>query len=213
MSNTVGDNNEPVSQRNSRANLERLLTEMVDEPERRDEITQQIEDVFGQEKAIMALDMSGFSRTTQRHGIVSYLQMIHAMRSITKPCVESHRGVLIKAEADNLFCLFDTVAEAVRAAQDITRHLNAANMVLPESRRLYVSIGIGYGTILNIADEDLYGNEVNLASKLGEDVGGMADMLLTKAAREHLESAEIKCRQETISISGLDLFYFVVEGR
>jgi len=212
MSNTANDNNEPVSQRNSRANLERLLTEMIEEPERRAEITTQIEEIFGQEKALMILDMSGFSRTTQRHGIVSYLQMIHAMRSITKPCVEAHRGLLVKAEAYNLFCLFDTVAEAVRAGQDITRHLNAANVVLPESRRLYVSIGIGYGTILNIADEDLYGNEVNLASKLGEDVGGMADILLTTAAHERLEAPEVKCRAETISISGLDLSYFVVEG-
>ncbi|MDQ3586491.1 MAG: adenylate/guanylate cyclase domain-containing protein [Acidobacteriota bacterium] len=212
MSNTANDNNEPVSQRNSRANLEKLLTEMIEEPERRAEMTKQIEEIFGQEKAVMVLDMSGFSRTTQRHGIVSYLQMIHAMRSITKPCVEAHRGLLVKAEADNLFCLFDTVADAIRAGQDITRHLNAANVVLPESRRLYVSIGIGYGTLLNVADEDLYGNEVNLASKLGEDIGGMADILLTAAAHERLQAADVACREEVISISGIELPYFVVEG-
>ena len=69
------------------------------------------------------LDMSGFSRTTQVHGVVAFLVMIHQMRLLAGPAIEAHRGTLLKAEADNLYCLFPTVDAAVAAARDILRRL------------------------------------------------------------------------------------------
>ena len=212
MDHSISDNNESVSQHNSRANLERILSDMIEEPERRTELSRMIEEIFSQDKAVLVLDMSGFSRTTQRHGIVSFLLMIHEMQLIARPCVEAHRGLLLKADADNLFCLFDTVADAVRASRDITERLNAANPLLPEDRRLYVSIGIGFGDILNIEDEDLFGNEVNLASKLGEDVAERGEILLTAAAHAQLQAADIPVREETVSISGLDVTYYKIQS-
>ena len=204
------DCDEPVARRNTHAMLEGLLNEMIEQPERRPEITQTINEIFGQEKAIMVLDMSGFSRTTQRHGIVSFLLMIHQMQLVVRPCVSAQRGLLIKEEADNLFCLFDTVTDAVRASLEITNRLNTVNILLPEDRRLYVSIGIGFGHILNVEDEDLYGDEVNLASKLGEDVAGRGEILLTLNAHAQLQDSNIETREDTVSISGLSLPYHVV---
>ena len=208
----ISNNNEPLAQTNSRANLERLLTEIIEHPQKREELTQSIEEIFGQEKAVMVLDMSGFSRTTQRYGIVSFLLMIQQMRLVVKPCIAAHEGLLVKAEADNLFCLFDTVADAVRASLEIAQRLDAANLVLPEEQSLYVSIGIGYGQILNIENRDMFGNEVNLASKLGEDIGRMGEVLLTEAAHAALQEPLLETRQENISISGLSLSYFIVQN-
>jgi class 3 adenylate cyclase len=208
--NLPSDNNEPVSQRNSRANLERLLNEIIDHPEDRLEITRTIEDIFGQEKVVMVLDMSGFSRTTQRLGIVSFLLMIHQMKLLAVPCIEAATGLVLKAEADNLFALFDTVDDAVRAGREIIQRLNAANIVLPEGRKLYVSIGIGYGNVLNIEDRDLWGDEVNLASKLGEDIGQIGEILLTAEARARMQDPDIALQEENISVSGLMLTYYQV---
>lgn len=212
MSDTVSDNDEPVARRNSRANLERLLGEINAEPERRGEIEREIEFIFGQEKAVLVLDMSGFSRTTRLHGIVSFMLMIHQMKLIARPSIEEHGGLLLKAEADNLFCLFDTASDAVRAASDIVQRLDTVNLLLPEERRLYASAGIGYGRILNVADEDLFGDEVNLASKLGEDVAEKGEVLLTPAAHARLLDVAVATREETLSISGLSLSYYVVKG-
>ena len=212
MAETLPERDEPVAHHNTRANLAGLLNEMIEQPERRAEITQQITEIFSQEKAVMVLDMSGFSRTTQRHGIVSFLLMIHQMQLVVKPCVAAQHGLLIKEEADNLFCLFDSVAEAVRASQEITNRLNTVNILLPEDRRLYVSIGIGYGSILNVEDEDLYGDEVNLASKLGEDVAGRGEILLTSSAYAQVQDSNIPIREETVSISGLVLSYYIVQS-
>jgi class 3 adenylate cyclase len=210
MNTPLSDNNEPVSQRNSRENLERLLNRMIEAPEQRDEIAEQIDDIFGQDKAVMILDMSGFSRTTQHLGIIQFLLMIHQMQLIARPCVQEYHGLILKAEADNLYCLFDSVAEAVRASRDIVERLNAANLLLPEGRRLYVSIGIGYGHILNVEDNDLFGNEVNLASKLGEDIGDMGEILLTTNAYAQIRNLDIPVEEEEISISGLALPYYRV---
>ena len=112
------------------------------------------------------------------------------------------RRVGAETEADNLFCLFGTVEGAVRAGKEIGERLDAANVVLPEDRRLYAAIGIGYGRVLNVEDEDIYGDEVNLASKLGEDVAKMGEILLTTAAHERAEGAGVRSREEVVSVSG-----------
>jgi len=212
MNNTSVTNGEGGQTANSPATLERLLTEMIRYPDRREELTKAIEETFGQQKAVLVLDMSGFSRTTQRLGIVSFLMMIHQMRLICRPCVEERNGKVIKAEADNLLCLFETVDEAVYATREMIQRLDAANQVLPAENHLYAAFGIGYGNVLNIGDADIFGDEMNLASKLGEDIARPGEILLTMAAQANLKETDIKTREEGVSISGLSLFYYLVEA-
>ncbi len=197
---------------NSRINLEHLLREMIEHPKKQAEITQGIDDVFGQDKAVMVLDMSGFCRTTRDHSIVFVLSMIYRMQLHLRPCVEAQGGRLIKADADNLFCLFDTVIDALQACQQIHSCLNTANMLVPEHCHLNVSIGIGFGHILNIEDKDLFGNEVNLASKLGEDIANKGEVLLTENAFAQLQEVGYLVQEQTIEISGFALRYHVVHG-
>ena len=119
---------------------------------------------------------------------------------------------MVKADADNLFCLFDTVRDAVSASRQIIDHLNTANRVLPAEEHLYAAIGIGYGRILNIAGQDMFGDEVNLASKLGEDIAGQGEILMTSAARAGLGNLDIPIPEKTISVSGISLTYYCVVG-
>jgi len=196
---------------NTRERLDGLLSRIIEEPERRGEITAEIERDFTQRRAVLVLDMSGFSRTTQVHGVVAFLMMIHQMRLLAVPTIEACGGTLVKAEADNLYCLFPDVAQAVRAAREIMARLSTVNVLLPAGRRLYASIGIGYGDILAVGGHDLFGDEVNLTSKLGEDVAQAGMVLLTEAARARLDPA-VTSLEERASISGLTLVYHVVEG-
>jgi adenylate cyclase len=211
MNDTSIDDDKSPQQVNSRESLGQLLNDMIGFPERRAEIAQRIEDTFGQCKAVLTLDMSGFSRTTQQHGIISFLLMIHQMQLICGPCVEQCGGTVIKTDADNLFCLFDTVADAVKASREIITRLNAVNTVLPADRQLYVAFGIGYGKILNIGDEDIFGDEMNLACKLGEDIAERGEILLTPSAQAELNGSGIAMREGAISISGIHLNYYYVE--
>lgn len=194
---------------NTRERLDALLSEIIEHPERRVEISEEIERDFTQRRALLVLDMSGFSRTTQVHGVVSFLLMIHQMRLLAVPTIDACGGTLVKAEADNLYCLFDRVDQAVSAAREIMRQLNTVNVLLPATRRLYASIGIGFGDILVLGGHDLFGDEVNLTSKLGEDVAQGGHILLTQAARDEMP-AELRTEEERASISGLVLVYHAV---
>jgi adenylate cyclase len=211
MNDTSFENDKSIEQLNTRQALSRLLNDMISFPERRADIARNIEDTFGQRKAVLTLDMSGFSRSTQQHGIIPFLLMIHQMQLICRPCIQEHGGTVIKGEADNLFCLFDTVADAVKASQEIITRLNAVNMILPSDRQLYVAFGIGFGNILNIGNEDIFGDEMNLACKLGEDIAEKGQILLTSAARAELNGSSIATREGSISISGMALNYYYVE--
>ena len=197
---------EPLK-RNSQAHLDRLLQQMLDQPEREAELTREVEEQFGETRAVLVLDMSGFSRTTQLRGIVAFLLMIHRMRQIVTPVIEAHGGLVIKAEADNLLCLLNSVADAVAAARALIQHLNTENATCGGDRQIYVSIGIGWGRVLNIDEDDLFGDEVNLASKLGEDLAGRSEVLLTPAAQAQAAEAGIATREAAASISGLPLTY------
>jgi adenylate cyclase len=199
-----------MKQINSHLYLEHLLKAMIEQPERQAEVTQIIYDVFGQDKAVMVLDMSGFCRNTREHSIVLVLSMIYQMRKLLTPCVEARGGQVIKAEADNLFCVFDTVIDAVLASRKIQNLLMTAEIKLPQNCCLNVSIGIGYGHILNIEDKDLFGDEVNLASKLGEDVADKGQILLTENAFAQLQGADSLAQKETVEISGISLHYHIV---
>src|SRR3972149_9249233 len=97
MDNPTSDNDEPIARRTARANLERILGEMIEAPEQRAELAQAVEEIFSQDKAVLVLDMSGFSRTTQRPGIVSFPLMVHQMQLIARPCVDAHGGLLVQA--------------------------------------------------------------------------------------------------------------------
>jgi class 3 adenylate cyclase len=49
--------------------------------------------------------------------------------------------------------------------------------------QVLLCVGIGFGKVLRVGDEDVYGQEVNAASKLGEDTAKANEILITDAAR------------------------------
>jgi class 3 adenylate cyclase len=175
--------------RNTRDMLERLLAERNEHPERLAEIDRQIWEAFGETRAVWVLDMCGFSRLTMRYGITHFLAMIQRLHALVRPIVVAEGGVVVKTEADNVFAAFEDVGPAVAAARRVQLELATANAFLPEDWDLHASIGIGYGEILMIGDHDFYGNELNIASKLGEDVAGPGEVFLSEAAHARLRAA------------------------
>ncbi len=191
--------------------FEQLVGEIVDHPERRTELEQKIRSIFSRRAAILALDMCGFSRTTRAYGIVAFLVMIHEMQQLCAPAVKSRGGIHVKAEADNLFCLFDSVADALAAALDIQARCAAANASRPVGPALHAAIGIGFGSTLYVGEEDLHGDEMNVACKLGEDLAERGDVLLTSAAYAALPAGAVNATRRSVSISGLTLDYYQVQ--
>jgi class 3 adenylate cyclase len=189
------------------AELARLLDARNEHPESLAEIDAEIWRRFGRTRAVLVLDMCGFSRLTMRYGITHFLAMIRRLQTIVQPVIAAGGGHVVKTEADNVFATFEDVPEALAAARAIQRSLDAANTFLPEDWDLHAAIGIGYGPMLVVGDDDLFGSEMNIASKLGEDVAGRGEILLSSAARERVE-AESDAAEIPVQLSGLTIKAF-----
>lgn len=185
--------------------LKTLLSIRNQYPDRAGEIDEMIRSNFEREVAILVLDMCGFSRRTIEQGIIAYLALIAQMETVAGPAVEGNGGTVIKQEADNLFAIFETSADAVEAASDIIRGFEAVNSALPDERDLQGCFGIGFGATLVIDEADLFGAEMNLASKLGEDLAKASEVLITPDAYAGLPRERYLCSPATYEISGLDI--------
>jgi adenylate cyclase len=162
----------------------------------RAELERQLAATYRCDKAVLALDMSGFSLSVRRSGIVSYLCCIRRMQQSMQPILPEFRGHLVKCEADNLLAVFDEARHAVAAARAMVK--------AAEEIEIGVGIGLDYGPVLLIPGQDCFGDAVNIAYKLGEDVARRGEILLTKALRETLDPAEALEALE-LSIGGLQV--------
>jgi class 3 adenylate cyclase len=130
----------------------------------------------------------------------------------TEPIIESFDGSMIKFEADNCFALFPTPLSAINAAVAMQHAFHASNMLTSDDLDIYISCGIDYGRILVVEDNDCFGDAVNRASKLGEDVASAGEVLVTKEAMDMVPpEAEIKTRSMSLSVSGISIKAYAVQ--
>jgi adenylate cyclase len=176
-------------------------------PEARATVDARIDTRFRRELAILVLDMSGFSRITKEEGIIHFLEMIHRMHDLTRPVVREHGGEVVKLLADNLFAVFHAPADAARAADAIHRACDEDAAGRPPNERVKVSIGLGYGDMLYLDGMDCFGDEVNLAFKLGEDIATGGTTLATEALVAELPAAWPRQR-DAVYISEIHLPFF-----
>ncbi len=185
--------------------LAHLLDRRNQHPEHLQAIDREICARFQERHAVFVLDMCGFSRLTVRHGIVHFLAMIRRLHLLVAPIVRKHRGRIVKTEADNVFAVFPDVPHALQAARRLNVEIARDNAVLPADWDFQVSIGIGHGDLLMVGDHDFYGSELNLAAKLGEDLAGPGEILLTEAARARAGRARGRLQRRQVRTGGLRL--------
>jgi class 3 adenylate cyclase len=153
-------------------------------------IDQRVWDLFGEEWAVMFTDLSGFSRQVEAFGILHFLQIIYEQKALLDPVIARHDGILIKQEADSLMLIFRRASSAMACAIEMQHVLEHENATRTAETQVLLCVGIGFGRILRIGDHDVYGAEVNAASKLGEDTAKAREILVTKAARDALTRTE-----------------------
>jgi len=190
----------------NRTQLQELLFQYNEYPDRRDEIVAEIERDFEQTVGIMVLDACGFSRTVHELGIIHFLALLERLWRLVGPTVEEHGGRPLRQEADNLFAVFPDAQSALACGKALQERVEIANEPLPAASEIYVAVGIGFGRILLVGNDDAWGDEMNLACKLGEDVAQQGEVLLTDAARRALgESPDVRFEVRELRISGLSM--------
>ena len=176
-----------------------------------EDIDRRIWDLFGQEWAVLFTDLVGFSRQVARFGIIHFLQIILEQKRLLLPIVERHDGILIKLEADSLLVLFRHAGTAVACAVAMQRACQALNERRVPEEKVILCVGVGHGRVLKIGDDDVYGQEVNAASKLGEDTAKGEEILVTAAARAAAgEVPGVRWEQVRADVPGTEICYRVL---
>lgn len=168
----------------SLARLESLMAERMRPGSDHEAIDQRIWNLFGETWAVMFTDLSGFSRKVEQFGIIHFLQVIYESQRIFTPCIDARDGILLKVEADSMIVIFRDAANAVRCAVDMQRAAKRYNTGRPETDHVLLCVGLGLGPMLRIGDDDVFGTEVNAASKLGEDIAKGYEVLTTAAVKD-----------------------------
>jgi class 3 adenylate cyclase len=191
--------------------LQYSQSEVIDERKR---IEETLWAEYGAEYAVFVLDMSGFSLLTRKYGIVHYLSMVRRMQLTTEPIVKSYGGDMIKYEADNCFAVFPDPLSAVNAAIAMQHAFTAANLLTTEDLDIHIACGIDYGKLLIIGREDCFGDPVNRASKMGEDLAAAGEILITQEAMQLIpNNSGIRSREINVSISGINILAYLIDYR
>jgi class 3 adenylate cyclase len=161
------------------------------DPARRPEMDcRSFPDLF-RKRAIVFTDTADFTVRTARDGILHFLMIFDRFVDEADKVVGRSGGDIVKVEADSLLLRYDEAAAACAGVEAVESLLRRMNRSLPANEGLRFSYGIGYGDVLDL-DEDLFGLEVNLASKIGEDMARPGEALLTPSAASALDEATLR---------------------
>ena len=179
----------PINQHTStpQKRLESLMAARLEPGADKETIDGRIWDSFGEKWCVMFTDLSGFSRGTEKFGIIHFMQIIFESERIILPIIEEFDGFLIKSEGDSLLVLFKRPEKALLCCKKIHKILHEYNKTKSEEEQVLLCVGLGYGDILNIGYADVFGAEVNAASKLGEDTAKAWEILVTDNVKKEIE--------------------------
>lgn len=140
-------------------------------------------------RAVLVLDIAGFTASAMHFGEVPSLLRVFDVQSICIPVLKSFEAELVRCFADDVVGVFREPGAALDAAFEIHERIGhfVSDTSVNEVPAL-CCIGIGYGDIFRIGPNLAQGDEMNRASKLGEDFARGGETLVTertfKALRE-----------------------------
>ena len=115
--------------------------------------------------AIVAGDISGYSRLMQIDEEGTHNRVKRIERDLIEPSINEHHGKLVKTTGDGFIAIFDSPVEAVRCSIVIQQNLVGRNASLPKHHWIEYRIGVNLGDVIIEAD-DVYGDGVNIATRL-----------------------------------------------
>lgn len=131
-------------------------------------------------RAILTLDLTGFTVAAMRgRGLDALLRILDAQQ-VCVPVFHEHDALLVRAFADDLVALFEEPGQALAAAFEIHRRVQEFNHSGQAAEKPALAcIGVGYGDVYAIGPNLAMGDEMNRASKLGEDIARGNETLVT----------------------------------
>ncbi|TAN38347.1 MAG: CHAT domain-containing protein [Nitrospirae bacterium] len=124
-----------------------------------------LHDQFSKRVAIMFTDIKGSTSFYEKHGDLDGRMMVHRHNEVVMPAIKENKGEVLKTIGDATMSAYDDPAEAVRAAVAVQKRLQTYNDKKSQKEQIHVRVGINYGVGI-VEESDVYGDVVNLASRL-----------------------------------------------
>lgn len=115
--------------------------------------------------AIMFSDICGFSKIMEKNEKQA-LEIVELAFSCISQAVEQYGGRIIKKIGDGILCEFSSAVNAVRAAIDVQKAISDYNRNVSKDEQFLLRIGIHVGDIIVADGGDIFGDGVNIASRI-----------------------------------------------
>ncbi len=132
--------------------------------------------------AIFVADVFEFSRMMAEDETGTLTRILDQQKTVIAPEINRHDGRVIKLMGDGVLAVFPSVISAVEASAAIQRRANAGS----DPNRLKLRIGLNLGEVM-IADHDIYGDGVNVASRI-EALARPGGVALSAAAYDQVRN-------------------------
>jgi len=114
--------------------------------------------------AIMFTDIVDYSKLMGRDESAA-MTLLENKEEIISPIITEFNGKIKKSGGDGYLIEFSSAVDAVRCAKKVQNTISEFNITQNDDENIVIRIGIHLGDIL-IRDNDIYGNDVNIASRI-----------------------------------------------
>lgn len=166
-----------------------------------DELDRNIEAQCVRDLTILMCDSSGFTRRTHDYGILQFLTVMVKIYDLTEAPIARRRGQIISRGADNLLAVFEKPEQAVDAATDMMRLIEKFNEGKHDRDQFQLCMGIHQGKVLRLKD-GIFGDKVNIASKIGEDLASAEEILVTGEVAAQLPARIKRSYARSVELGG-----------
>lgn len=166
-----------------------------------DDLDRELEQRCVRELTVLMCDSSGFTRKTHDYGILQFLAVMTRVYDAAIPLVRRRRGAVIHHGADNLLAVFPDPASAADAALDVMRWLRVYNKGKKDPEQFQLCMGIHHGKVLRLKD-GIFGDKVNIAAKIGEDLAGAEEILVTGEVEARLPTRVKRAYARSVTLGG-----------
>jgi class 3 adenylate cyclase len=115
--------------------------------------------------AVLFTDIVGSTRFFKSYGNIAGRKMLQQHEDIVSKAITEFGGTVVKNMGDSILAFFATPQEATKVAIRIQKEFNRYNKQKDAEHAIHVRIGIHFGEGI-VEDKDIFGNVVNIASKL-----------------------------------------------
>jgi adenylate cyclase len=136
--------------------------------------------------AILAADVAGYSRLMSLDDHLT-IASLESAREVFRASIQAHQGRVVDMAGDSVLAIFDTAASAVEAGIAAQSSLALRAVDVPQERRMEFRIGVHLGDITEKPDGSIYGDGVNIASRL-EGLAPPGGVVVSDAVRSSVRN-------------------------